>query len=216
MPAKFGSVAKAFVTKDGILDSQSQLDIIKTREDDEDIAPESINSVYGELNNPFPINMYVLSYDEDKKLTEPNELVFRNLSNYMSQYRMLTDGLNITTAFVINIGIYFEISVLHNFNQKEVLDNAMTELTEYFEIDNWQISQPIELSSVEIMISKINGVRTVGSLRIVNLTSNDGNYSTNEYDIEAATINKILYPSMDPSIFEVKFPGRDIVGRVIS
>lgn len=216
MPAKFGSVAKAFVTKDGILDSQSQLDIIKTREDDEDIAPESINSVYGELNNPFAINMYVLSYDEDKKLTEPNELVFRNLSNYMSQYRMLTDGLNITTAFVINIGIYFEISVLHNFNQKEVLDNAMTELTEYFEIDNWQISQPIELSSVEIMISKINGVRTVGSLRIVNLTSNDGNYSTNEYDIEAATINKILYPSMDPSIFEVKFPGRDIVGRVVS
>ena len=89
-------------------------------------------------------------------------------------------------------------------------------MKDYFEIDNWQISQPIEISSLEIMISKINGVRTVGNLRIVNLTSNDGNYSANEYDVETATINKILYPSMDPSIFEVKFPGRDIVGRVVS
>ena len=134
----------------------------------------------------------------------------------MTQYRMLTDGLNIASAFIINIGIYFEISVLHNFNQKEVLYNTMVELTNYFEIDNWQISQPIEISSLEIMISKINGVRTVGNLRIVNLTSNDGNYSENEYDVESATIGKILYPSMDPSIFEVKFPGRDIVGRVVS
>jgi hypothetical protein len=216
MPAKFGSVAKAFVTKDGILDTQSQLDIIKTNESAEDVSPESINTVYGELNNPFAINMYVLSYDEDKKLTQPNELVFKNLTNYMTQYRMLTDGLNITSAFIINIGIYFEISVLHNFNQKEVLDNTMVELTNYFEIDDWQISQPIEISSLEIMISKINGVRTVGNLRIINLTSNDGNYSSNEYDVESATINKILYPSMDPSIFEVKFPGRDIVGRVVS
>ena len=216
MPAKFGSVAKAFVTKDGILDTQSQLDIIKTNETDQDISPESMNTVYGEVNNPFAINMYVLSYDEDKKLTQPNELVFKNLTRYMTQYRMLTDGLNVSSAFIINIGIYFEISVLHNFNQKEVLGDTMAELTNYFEIDNWQISQPIEISSLEIMISKINGVRTVGNLRIVNLTSNDGNYSVNEYDIESATISKILYPSMDPSIFEVKFPGRDIVGRVVS
>jgi hypothetical protein len=216
MPSKFGSVAKAFVTKDGILDTNSQLDVIKNNETENDVTPESINRVYGEINNPFAINMYILSYDADKKLTEPNDLVFKNLTNYISQYRMLTDGINITNAFVINIGIYFEISVLHNFNQKEVLDTCLVELTDYFEIDNWQISQPIELSSIEIMISKINGVRTVGSMRVVNLTSNDGNYSANEYDIEAATINKILYPSMDPSIFEVKFPSRDIVGRVVS
>lgn len=216
MPSKFGSVAKAFVTKDGILDTNSQLDVIKNNETENDVTPESINRVYGEINNPFAINMYILSYDADKKLTEPNDLVFKNLTSYISQYRMLTDGINITNAFVINIGIYFEISVLHNFNQKEVLDTCLIELTDYFEVDNWQISQPIELSSIEIMISKINGVRTVGSLRVVNLTSNEGNYSANEYDIEAATINKILYPSMDPSIFEVKFPSRDIVGRVVS
>lgn len=216
MPSKFGSVAKAFVTKDGILDTNSQLDVLKNNETENDVSPESINRVYGEINNPFAINMYILSYDSEKKLTEPNDLVFKNLTNYISQYRMLTDGINITNAFIINIGIYFEISVLHNFNQKEVLDTCLVELTNYFEIDNWQISQPIELSSIEIMISKINGVRTVGSLRVVNLTSNDGNYSANEYDIEAATINKILYPSMDPSIFEVKFPSRDIVGRVVS
>ena len=65
------------------------------------------------------------------------------------------------------------------------------------------------------MISKINGVRRVGNLRIVNLTSNDGNYSENEYDIESATYNKVIYPSVDPCIFELKFPDKDVVGRVI-
>jgi hypothetical protein len=52
-------------------------------------------------------------------------------------------------------------------------------------------------------------------LEIKNLTVKDGNYSENEYDIKGATVNKMLYPSMDPSIFELKFPGRDIVGRVV-
>ena len=215
MPAKFGSVAKAFVTKDGILDTQSQLDILKTNTMDDDVKPEGLNTVYGEINNPFAINMYILSYDDRKKLTQPNELVFKNLSTYMSQFRILTDGLNITNAFVINIGIYFEISVLHNFNKKEVLLRSIEEVTSYFEIDKWQISQPIEIGNIELLVSKVPGVKTVAGVQIVNMTSNDGDYSDNEYDIEAATVGKVLYPSMDPSIFEVKFPSRDIVGRVV-
>jgi len=48
-----------------------------------------------------------------------------------------------------------------------------------------------------------------------NLNINDGNYSENEYDIVAATINKTIYPSKDPSIFELKYPNRDITGRVL-
>ena len=61
-----------------------------------------MNVVYGELNNPLAINMYMLSYDNNKHLTQPNELVLKNLKTYMSKFRMLTDGLNITNAFIIN------------------------------------------------------------------------------------------------------------------
>jgi hypothetical protein len=156
-----------------------------------------------------------LSYDENKKLTDPNELVYDNLKTYLSQYRMLTDGINITNAFIINIGVEFEISVLGNYNKKEILRQTIATIQNYFAIEKWQISQPIEIGSVELEISKVKGVRSISSLSIKNLTIKDGNYSQNEYDIDGATINRILYPSMDPSIFEIKYPSRDIVGRVV-
>lgn len=216
MPTKFGSVAKAFVTKDGILDTKSQLDILKsTSELNDEVIPSGMNTVYGEINNPFAVNLYVLSYDENKKLVNPNKLVLENLSTYLSQYRLVTDGLNITSAFVINIGVEFEISVFHNYNKKEVLYSAIDTVKNFFNIDKWQISQPIELGSLELELSKVAGVKSISRLDIKNLTVKDGDYSENEYDIGGATINKILYPSMDPSIFELKFPGRDIVGRVV-
>jgi hypothetical protein len=216
MPTRYGSIAKAFVTKDGILDTKSQLDILKsTGELDDDVIPSGMNTVYGEINNPFAVNLYVLSFDDQKKLTNPNKLVLENLSTYLSQYRLVTDGLNITSAFVINIGAEFEISVFHNYNKKEVLYSAISVVRDFFEIDKWQISQPIELGSLELAISKVSGVKSISKLEIKNLTVKDGNYSENEYDIKGATINKMLYPSMDPSIFELKFPGRDIVGRVV-
>ena len=216
MPTRFGSVAKAFVTKDGILDTKSQLDILKsTGELDDEVIPNGMNTVYGEINNPFAVNLYILSYNAEKKLVNPNKLVLENLSTYLSQYRLVTDGLNITSAFIINIGVEFEISVFHNYNKKEVLYSAIDSVRNFFNIDKWQISQPVELGNLELELSKVAGVKSISRLDIKNLTVKDGDYSENEYDINGATINKILYPSMDPSIFELKFPGRDIVGRVV-
>ena len=35
------------------------------------------------------------------------------------------------------------------------------------------------------------------------------------YDVEKASRNGIIYPSLDPSIFEVKYPNQDILGKVV-
>ena len=216
MPAKFGSIAKAYVSKDGILDSKSQLNVIKnTFEDEVKVNPSGLNVVYGELNNPLAINMYVLSYDNNKRLTEPNEVVLKNLKTYMSKYRMLTDGLNITNAFIINFGINFEISVFHNYNKKQVLLECIDSVGRMFDIDKISIAQPIELGEIELTLSTISGVKSVISVEAVNLTVDDGDYSENEYDIKSAMVGKTIYPSMDPSIFELKFPKKDISGRVV-
>lgn len=216
MPNKFGSVAKAFVTPDGILDSMTQLSLIKSLDEQPTkVSPSGLTQVYGEVNNPFAVNMYVLSYDKDKHLVSPNELIMKNLRTYLGQYKMLTDGVNITNAFIINIGVDLEISVFQNYNKIDVLSNSIRSVKEFFDIDKWQISQPIELGDLELEIAKINGVKSVTNLRVYNKTIEDGNYSSNVYDMDSATFNKVVYPSMDPSIFELKFPTRDIVGRVV-
>ena len=92
MPSKFGSIAKAYVSKDGILDLKSQTNIFKNAfDDDAKITPNGMNVVYGELNNPLAINLYVLSYNNNKHLVRPNELILKNLKTYLSKYRILTD-----------------------------------------------------------------------------------------------------------------------------
>ena len=216
MPPKFGSIAKAYVSKDGILDTRTQTNIFKEAFSDEaKVTPNGMNIVYGELNNPLAINLYVLSYNGRNHLERPNELVLKNLKTYLSKYRILTDGLNITNAFVINFGINFEISIFENFNKKEVLVNCISELTEMHSTDKMSIMQPLEIGEIELTLSKISGVRSVIDVEIVNLTTEDGDYSENEYDIAPATVGKTVYPSMDPSIFELKFPNKDIVGRIV-
>lgn len=216
MPAKFGSIAKAYVSKDGILDTQSQLSMFKSSLDERTKQnPFGINTVYGELNNPYSINLYVLSYNKSKKLVNPNELVLRNLKSYLSKYRILTDGINITSAFIINFGVNFEISVFHNFNKKEVLLKCISEISSLFNIDKISIMEPLEIGEIELKLSDVDGVRSVISVEVVNLTTEDGNYSENEYDIGSATVGKTIYPSMDPSIFELKYPEKDIIGRVV-
>jgi hypothetical protein len=68
----------------------------------------------------------------------------------------------------------------------------------------------------ELILANVEGVMSVPLVKISNLCgANGGNYSKNRYNIDEATKGKIVYPSLDPCIFEVKFPNKDIKGRAI-
>ena len=196
MPAKFGNIAKAYIVPD---DQITQQDLIESR-----------------VPNPLAMNMYVLGYNSSKQLTNLNNAVKENLKEYLSYYRMLTDAINIKDAFIINLGIDFEISVLTNYNSNEVLLSCINELKTYFNTDRWQINQPIIKSDITNLLGNIKGVQNVIGVQFNNLYDSDLGYSGNVYDLVTATKNGIIYPSLDPSIFEVKFINNDIRGRVVS
>jgi hypothetical protein len=128
---------------------------------------------------------------------------------------MLTDGVNIINGFIVNIGVDFEIICYSNYNKREVLTNCLSEIQRYFEIDNWTFNKPINISEIELILANIEGVMSVPSVKISNLCGGAGNYSTNRYNIEDATKGKIVYPSLDPCVFEVKYPNKDIKGRAL-
>jgi len=196
MPAKFGSVSKAYIVPD---DQISQQDLEDTR-----------------VANPLAMNMYVLGFNSSKQLTQLNDAIKNNLKTYLGYYRMLTDAINIKDAFIINIGLEFEISVLSNYNSNEVLLNCINELKTYFDVDRWQINQPIIKSEVQQLIGRVPGVLSIINVYFKNKFDDALGYSGNIYDLAAATRNGVIYPSLDPSIFEVKFPNQDIRGRVVS
>lgn len=193
MPSKFGSVAKAYIIQDQQLDMDNKM-----------------------VPNPLAINLYTLGYDANGKLAPLNDAIKENLKTYISEYRMLTDAINIKSAYVINIGIKFEIITLPNYNSNEVLLKCINKLKSIFDVRLWQINQPIILSKLYTELDRVDGVQTVQNIEIVNLYDDTLGYSGNVYDIPAATKNGIVYPAIDPSCFEIKFPDSDIVGKVVS
>ncbi len=240
MPTKYGSVAKATVMGDGTIDSYSPASILSTTQVLNDLSnfvfdfvskPDSqeFNRQQIELeieeylrnkqfeiterNNPFAVNLYILGYNNQKQLALLNPAIKENVKTYLSEHRMLTDGVNILDGFIVNIGIDFTISVLQNYNKREVLANCTTELREYFNIDYWTFDMPINISEIELLLANVEGVSTAQDIRIYNLCN--GLYSPYKYPIDLATNGKIIYPSLDPCVFEVKFPQTDIRGRAI-
>ena len=190
MPQKFGSIAKAYIAPDDRINNSAEA-------------------------NPLALNMYVLSYDASNNLATTNTTAKKNLQTYLSQYRILTDGINIRNGFPINIGIDFEIVVLPSFNGKEVLLHTIDMIKKYFEIDKWQFNQPIMIGDLVAKMSVVEGVQAVAKIEIKNNASADSGYSGNSYNIGSATINNVIYPSQDPCIFEVKYPDKDIRGKIV-
>tara|TARA_R110000803_G_scaffold62992_1_gene123496 strand:+ start:467 stop:2356 length:1890 start_codon:yes stop_codon:yes gene_type:complete len=186
MPSKFGDLSKAYTTKPSIKDPDTILDL------------------------------YVLAYNLGGNLVTTSDAIKSNLITYLNQSRMIGDTVNIKDAFIINIGIDFEIITLPNFNNSEVLTRCITALQTYFAVSKWQINQPIILREITVLLDNISGVQTVQNVSITNKAGTNSGYSQFAYDISGATQSGIIYPSLDPSIFEIKFPNVDIKGRVVS
>ena len=189
MPPTYGTISKAYITK-----------------------PTLRQTSTGEIGS---LDLYVLSYDNLKRLRSPSTALKNNLKTYLSQYRMVGDSINIKNAFIINIGVDFDVIVLPNFNNNEVLLACITALKQYFNINNWQINQPIILRDIYILLDKIQGVQTVKNINITNKVGLSEGYSNYIYDISGATQNNVIYPSIDPMIFECRYPNTDIQGRVV-
>ena len=191
MPERYGCVSKAYPSTNEI----------------------SMNDQNDENNANNEIRLYLLGYDDNKNFTPLNDTVKRNVITYLNQYRMITDTVNIKDGFIINIGVNFEILVYSTYNKNRVIIQAISRVKELFRNDNQDFKEPIIIGQVVREINEIPGVQNVSSFEVVNKFG--GDYSDNVYDIESATRNGIIYPSQDPSIFEVKFPNKDIRGNAV-
>jgi hypothetical protein len=189
MPSDFGALSKIFIEQPKLTDNQ--VSTIET------------------------LNMHVLSQNSNGQLDYPSETLKENLRTYLSQYRMIGDNIEIRDAYIINIGVNFELITTPNSNNNEVLLSCINEIRNYFNLDRWQINQPIMIRDLYILLDKVKGVQTVKSIKIENKAGTSSGYSQHAYDIDGATQNQVIYPSLDPSIFELRYPDTDIKGRIV-
>jgi len=215
LPQKFGNISKAYIVQD---ESLSNKQVISA-------DGVSISNQVSKIPNPLAMNLYMLGYDRNKNLVRLNTAVKENVKLYLSQYRMMTDAINIRDGYMINIGVKFAIITQRGFNKNEVLFNCVEEVKKHFDIDKWQFNQPIVTSDIAYKISLVDGVASIvpptennpqkSMILIENKWRYSEGYSGYVYDINSATKDGVIYPSLDPSIFEVKTPNSDIQGRVV-
>jgi hypothetical protein len=189
MPPKYGVISKAYIEKTKL---------------------ENVGA--GEI--PSTLDLYILSQNSNSKLINASSTLKQNIQTYLSQFRIIGDSINIKDAFYINVGLTFEIIVKPNFNNNEVLRACLNSLKNYFSLDKWQINEPIQINEIFLLLDNVQGVQTVKKVEFNNKVG--GNYSQYAYDLEGATLNGVIYPSLDPMIFEVRFPNTDIKGKVVT
>jgi hypothetical protein len=175
----------------------------------------SVFRVNAQVNplNRNAVELVVLAKDANGYIISAPSTLKENLKNYLSRYRMLTQGIEILDGKVINLGLNFSIMSDPDFNKTEVLSNCIDVLKEYFDSEKWQIGQPINLTELTKLLADISGVMSVYNITFVNkIGTIDGRtYSSYMYNINENTRNGIIYCDNN-AIFEIKYPNVDIVG----
>ena len=116
------------------------------------------------------------------------------------------------------------ILLLFSCDNNPIVDFRFLDI--YFNIEKWQVNQPIIISDVVSELLSVEGVATVVEpqgqtteikqlIVVKNLWDPSLGYSGNIYNIGDGIIDSVLYPSVDPAIFEVKYPDTNIMGRVV-
>jgi hypothetical protein len=219
MPSRFGSITKVLAKSDLNLNIENVASGYIDYNNNATLTKNAKDNYYRKINydtsHPFGVNLFLLSYDQNKNLTTLNDATIQNLRTYLQKYKILNDGINIIDGYIINIGVDFQILTYSNYNKQDVLNSCIIKVQDFFNIDKWYFDMPINLGQLQLAIAQVDGVQSVIKLKIKNLTSNTGNYSPYEYNIDEATLNNIIYPSLDPSVFEVKYPNDDIRGSCV-
>lgn len=219
-------------------------------------VPSSLDAVSLQLLGQIPTlwigekaRLYILGLDSGGKLltaykevsglwVSPNELLKGNIKEFLQEKRVIGDWVDIVDARVVNIQVEFTI-LADKKNKQAILIECLNKLRDYFNINNWQIAQPIFVSNVLTQLQEINGVVNVVDLKIYNIfgLGNDskdpisgrtyapfetGRYRNNNNTPVNAANNKfeMLKPnnivlSYPDQIFEVKFTDSDIIGKAI-
>lgn len=188
-----------------------------------------IKKMPGKFGNPFRVTAYeyqnkiiipILTLDENGKLDNKSTSTLKeNISDYLSQYRMINDFVEIKDGKVIDLAIDVDVYTDKQFSQTEIASTIISRVTDYFNINNHEMNENIYLGNLIEAINNVSGVLNVIEIRIYNKVG--GQYSLNETSMEYLDINTRQINPVDYTLFgeidgqfQCRFPQKDIKVRI--
>lgn len=182
--------------------------------------------IFGKVDSN-KVKLYILSKDANGKLvTTTTSVIKNNLIEYLASFRSINDFVEINDGKVINLSLEVDLFTDKSFNGNEVKINALTALSDFFDIKKWQMNQSIYISQIGEMLREVPGVINVVDIRIYNMEG--GLYSntiisqatgqreflgSNTFRTKIDFINNAIF-STPISMFEVRFPEKDLKIRL--
>ena len=158
------------------------------------------------------INLYVISESNTGKLTTANTTLKNNLKNWILQYKMISDTVDILDAEIVNFGVDYEVMIDINANRFSVINKCTERLATLLSTKN-DIGEYISITDIYKELQRVQGVVDVTSVE-VGLKSG-GIYSESNYDFDAALSADSRRVLAQPNvIFELKYPNLDIRGSI--
>lgn len=163
--------------------------------------------------NPLATNIYIVSKNEEGRLAVSPDALKANLSAYLNEYRLISDAFDILDSQIINFTVTFGILVAPNVSKPKIVQAVISRISKIMEVKNFQIDQPVVLDDIVNVIINTRGVVSLMNLEVKPITgSTDGrNYSASSFNFSNSTKDRMII-GPPGSIFELRYPGHDIIG----
>jgi hypothetical protein len=173
-----------------------------------------------EEDNKIKIN--ILSFDSQGKLTETiSNTLKQNIANYLSNFRMINDYIEVYNAKVIDLSFEISVVVDSTQNQGQVVTNVINRVNDYFTPQKQQLGSNVNISDIRRIIQDVPGIITLSDIKVFNQVG--GRYSSSQTSQRYSNTSTREIQIIDDTIFaepmqvyQVRFPERDIRVRVKS
>jgi len=183
-----------------------------------------VNRMPGRYGSPFRSNAFkqnnkvvivMLGLDSNGKLSNTsNTLLKQNVTEWLSEYRMVNDYVEARDGRIFNIALDIDVYVEER-NDNQIANNIIRTVIDFFDIRKREMNEDILLAPLQNAINDIDGVVNIIEIKIYNKVGSG--YSLNpveqEFSNETTGQIKLIYNtiySTPDSMFEIKNPERDI------
>lgn len=160
--------------------------------------------------------LHIISRNSKNKLSLSSDTLKKNLAKYLNEFRIISDAIDILDAIIVNISIRYSVTVEKGYRQDIVIADLNNKIKNLLKIENMQINKPIVVSEIENIIINTPGVVSLLNLNIASRSGiyNGNMYSDYQFNVMQNIDRGMLFPPLG-GMFEIKYPGDDIVGSVV-
>ena len=160
----------------------------------------------------YHLNLYVISEDENNDLVNSSVSLKKNVKQWLNNYKMVNDTIDILDAVIVNIQVNFSVVVELDQNPSQVLNTCLQTLKERY-ASKFNIGEPFYISDIYKALNNVNGVIDT---KVVTIERKTGlNYSQAEFSIQDNTSKDGRFINVPENvILEIKDLDQDIVGAV--